>query len=171
MNCFFPEHLRVDETSFWLLENLSKIYLCWPVLDLHNATWYVFNAHNMSNECLLIKWLISSLSYWYSLPFNVDWGISLDKGLTWAISSKMSITICFLQGCEKNQAHSRYQCVMTITVDWILVNVDLTVRQSEKLFLWIERAPVETASAKVSFQEIILNRLAFPFRMKKMASE
>ena len=70
--------------------------------------------------------------------------------------------------CRPIQTHSRYQCVVTnIIVHWTQVNVSLTVRQSVKLLLWIERAPIETASAKVSFQETMLNRLT----VKKMASK
>ena len=77
----------------------------------------------------------------------------------------------FLQSYHEYQAHSRYLCVITIFEDCILVNVDLTVRQSKELFSWIEKAPIETASGKVLFQEIIYNRLAFPFRIKEMTSE
>lgn len=61
--------------------------------------------------------------------------------------------------------------VVSSIIDWILVNVDLTVRQYEKLFLWNERSPNETSSRKMSCQKIIFSRLAFPFRFKAMASE
>lgn len=160
-------------TSFWLLENLSKTYFCWPVLDLHDAIQYVFNEHNTSSECLLTKWLISSLSYWYSL--------TLQYWLRHLFGQSIFLGNFFIY----KMTRTLYSCRITVRIrvnvwrvsmcnhyyiDWILVNGDLSVRDLRDLFLWNERLQMQVPQGKWHIRKI-LRRLAFPFKIKAMASK